>query len=181
MPYPASPQTVPALAHKAQSAAAAVKAGKAPALKVTGRLRTAIEAMVFEGATRPEAAEIAGMQDKSLRSALTKSHVLAYLNEQMEVLRTGARPKALNRIINLVDKSGSDRVRLDAARYIDGMDRTVHQQGSQVNVQVNNRIELPGYVIDLSAYPANGAQQIDHLEQHGAKSLEDNEDVPDEG
>lgn len=134
--------------------------------------------MVFEGATRKEAAQLSGIADNSLRSALTKPHVLAYLNEQQEVLRTGARPKALRRIIALVDKAESERVQLDAAKYLDGMDRTIHQQGAQVNVNVGVKVETPGYVIDLSGHPSG--QQIEHLARHDANRLADNAGVPED-
>lgn len=170
----------------AQKAAAVVRKQK-KTLKVTPRVKAAIELMVFEAQDRPDAAEAVGLSNHALRTALTKPHVLAYLNECQEVLRTSARPRALNQVIKLMTKTTSERVQLDAAKYIDGMDRGAHQIGaSMVNVQVNNntKIETPGYVIDLSEFsrsvqPESG-KQIDHLHQHDAKSLEFNEDVLDD-
>lgn len=136
--------------------------------------------MVFEGQTRQVAAETAGLTDDALRKALLKPAVLAYLNDQMEVLRTGARPRALNRIIDLADRSDSDRVRLEAAKYLDGMDRPSHAVGA-INVQVNTQVnvESPGYVIDLSDFPP-ARQQIDHLPTHDAKALDLQADVPED-
>jgi hypothetical protein len=55
-----------------------VKGRSAPG-KVTGRLRIAIEAMVWKSARRHEAATEAGMTDHSLRAALKKPHVKAEL------------------------------------------------------------------------------------------------------
>lgn len=175
-----SPQTAPALHLAAQKATAAIRKGDAKPLKVTGRLREALEAMVFKGLKRADAAEAASMTDHGLRQALRRPHVLAFLNEQMEVLRTSARPRALGRITELVEQKDSLRVALEAAKYLDGMDRPSHTMGA-VNVQVNTsvHVESPGYVIDLSAHP-RGTQQIDHLPQHEHNRLDDKADVPED-
>lgn len=169
----------------AQKAAAAVRKQK-KTLTVTPRIRQAIEHMVHDGMDRRIAAETVGLTDHGLRTAMHKPHVLAYLNEQMEVLRTAARPRALRKMVDLLDAK-TERIQFESAKYLDGMDRPSHAVGAtQVNVQVttNTKVETPGYVIDLSEYsrsaqPESG-KQIDHLHQHGAKSLEFNEDVLDD-
>lgn len=162
----------------AQKAAAIVKTTAKP-LKATPKQRKVIEAMVFDGLKRKDAAKLHGMSDEAIRVALTKPHTLAYLNECQEVLRTSLRPRALLRIGKLVDKADSDRVRLDAAKYVDGMDRGAHQMGAvQVNVQSNVNLKMtPGYVIDLTA---DTHQQIEHLAQEGRNAMVHNADVPDE-
>lgn len=177
MAFP-SKQTRQALAPAAQKAAALLRKEK-KAIAVTDKQRAAIHAMVFEGLKRPDAAKAAGMHDESLRVALTKPHVLAYLNEQIEVLRTSGRPRALHTMINLLD-SKNDSTKFKAAEYLDGMNRSSHQVGAtQVNVQVNNTVNVtPGYVLDLR--PEDG-QQIEHLEQHGPNDLPYQADVPEDG
>ena len=45
--------------------------------------------MVWQAKRRADAAKLAGMTDKSLRSALRKAHVMAYYNGELEVLRAG--------------------------------------------------------------------------------------------
>lgn len=180
MPKPL--QTTSALAHRAQSAAAQERKADKPK-KVGRKTRAAIDLMVWEGAKRSEAAQRLGMSDNALRQAFQLPHVLAYLNQQMEVLRSSARSHALFRITDLVDSAQSERVKLDAAKYLDGMDRTVHQQGAQVNVGVQVNVETPGYIIDLSEYPSeqgSKAKQIDHLEPHDANALPMQPDVPDD-
>lgn len=177
-------QTRSSYALAAQKAASRMKKEK-KAVKLTPRIKTAVEHMVFEGMTRRDAAQAVGISDEAMRQALLRPSCLTYMNEQIEVLRTGARPQALNAVINLMEKSSSDRVKLDAAKYIDGMDRTVHTVGASthVNVQVNNNthIENPGYVIDLSDFskPVEHKQphQIDHLGDEHTKSLSFNKDV----
>lgn len=53
-------------------------AGRSSRGRVTGKLRAAIEAMVWEGSCRPDAAKAAGLKDHSLREALRKPHVRAF-------------------------------------------------------------------------------------------------------
>ncbi len=171
------PKAVGQYRSQAQKAAALLKKeNKQPA--VTEKQRVAIEAMVFEGLKRREAAEKAGLSDEALRVALSKPHTLAYLNEQVEVLRTSGRPRALHTMIELLE-SKNDSTKFKAAEYLDGMNRSSHQVGAtQVNVQVNNTVNVtPGYVLDLR--PEDG-QQIEHLEQHGPNGLPYQADVPED-
>ena len=137
--------------------------------------------MVFEGLKRREAAERAGLTDEALRVALSKPQALAYLNEQTEVLRTGLRPRALHTMGELLD-SKNDSTKFKAAEYLDGQNRGTHTVGAtQVNVQVNNNVSVtPGYVIRIDRTGDKRGPQIDHLGQHGAKSLPHIEDVPEE-
>src|SRR5687768_4441798 len=129
MPKP-SKQTVQSIARRGQSAAAALKRqNKEPVL--TNAVRIAIEAMVYEGQKRPQAAEIAGLKDDSLRKALTKPDALAFLNECMEVLRTGLRPRALHTMGELLD-SKNDSTKFKAAEYLDGQNRGTHTVGATV-------------------------------------------------
>src|SRR6202035_2184841 len=47
---------------------------------VTGKLKTALDIMVWEGLKRVDAAAKAGLADSSLRAALRKPHVLQHYN-----------------------------------------------------------------------------------------------------
>lgn len=166
---------------KAQKAAAQLRKEKKEP-KVTPKQRIAIEAMVFDGKKRVDAAETAGMSDEALRVALLKPHALAFLNECQDVLRNSLRPRALHTMGELLD-SKNDSTKFKAAEYLDGQNRGTHTVGATVNVQVNNNthIENPGYVIDLSDFskPVEHKQshQIDHLGDEHAKSLSFNKDV----
>jgi hypothetical protein len=62
--------------------------GRSARGQVTGKLRRAIEAMVWEGSCRPDAAAAAGLRDHSVREALRKPHVKAFYRAQLDVLRT---------------------------------------------------------------------------------------------
>lgn len=147
---PPSKQTASAHMPAAQRAAAIVRKQEKEII-LTPRNKAAVELMVFEGLMRSEAAAAVGLTDHALRTALNKPHVLAYLNAQMEVLRTSGRPRALHTMIELLE-SKNDSTKFKAAEYLDGMNRSSHQVGAtQVNVQVNNTVNVtPGYVIDLT-------------------------------
>jgi hypothetical protein len=172
-------QSRTALAPAAQKAAALLRKEKKEPV-VTDKQRNAIHAMVFEGQKRPDAAKTAGMTDEALRIALTKTTVLAYLNEQIEVLRTSGRPRALHTMIDLLDDKNSS-VKFKAAEYLDGQNRGTHTVGATVNVQVNNTVSVtPGYVIDLTPDTQDEARQIRHLRKHGPNGLPYQADVPDD-
>ncbi|ASY64468.1 hypothetical protein SJ05684_c30440 [Sinorhizobium sojae CCBAU 05684] len=170
--------------HAGQKAAAALRKEKKEP-RLTDKQRALIDFMVHEGMDRKRAAEAAGVTDETARLALRNPQVLAYLNEEMEVLRTGARPRALRKMADLLDAK-TERIQFEAAKYLDGMDRPSHAVGAtQVNVQVTNTVNVtPGYVIDLRPGEFNeaaGAQQIEHLAHEEAISLEElavSEDVP---
>jgi hypothetical protein len=66
--------------------------------RVTGRLKRAVDAMVWQAASRKEAAEMAGMTDHSLRAALKRPHVMAHYLAECEVLRLSGRAKRLHRL-----------------------------------------------------------------------------------
>lgn len=178
MPRPQK-QTVQSIARRGQSAAAALAKQKKE-IVVSDAVKTAIDAMVFEGRKRPDAADLAGLKDDSLRKALSKPDALAYLNEQMEVLRTAGRARALHTMTDLLDDKNSS-VKFKAAEYLDGQNRGSHTVGGNTvinNTQINNTVNVtPGYVIRIGA---SKGRQIEHLRQHGPKGLEDNADVPED-
>lgn len=176
MAFP-SKQTASAHMPAAQKAAALVRKQNKQ-IEISPKVKLAIDLMVFEGMKRDEAAETVGLAIISLRQAMLKPHNLAYLNEQMEVLRTSARPRALRKMTDLLEAK-TERIQFEAAKYLDGMDRPSHAVGAtQVNVQVNNTVNVtPGYVLDLR--PEDG-QQIEHLEQHGPNGLPYQADVPED-
>lgn len=150
------------------STALATPARRPKPLTPTRRVKTAIAAMVFDGADRKAAAAAAGMTDHSLREALRKPHVLAYLREQKEVLRTSAGAAALRTIATLATEAKAERVKLDAAKYLDGNEK---QGGTSINVAVGVNVSTPGYVIDLSApQPAT-------LNDHDANALIEHDEV----
>jgi len=125
------------------------------------KVKAAIDRMVFDAVARPEAAEIVGLADTTLRLAFRNPVVVKHYREQMVVLRESERPRSVNKIVALRDKAESERVQLDAAKYLDGQDRA---GPANVGVQVVNIV--PGYQIGISSDMADKARQI--LQQSGS-------------
>jgi hypothetical protein len=73
--------------------------------RVTGKLYKAVAAMVWEGASRKEAAQVAGLSDHGLRQALRRPHVLAHYLSECEVLRVSGRAKRLHRLEELAEQN----------------------------------------------------------------------------
>lgn len=134
--------------------AIAIRRGSVPkqarALRPTKRVRTAIDAMIFRGLKRSDAAQEAGLVDHSLREALRRPHVLAYLNSQKEVLRTSAGCAALFQIAELSQNAKGEKIRFEASAYLDSGQLRGRQA---VNVHVSQQVVMPGYVLDLQESP----------------------------
>ena len=113
---------------------------------LTKRIRAVIELMVFYGKSQKDATREVGLTDEAVRQAFRKPQVLKHLRDEQEVLRASLRPRALQRIGELSDKSKSEKVGLDAAKYLDSNGNSDRHQVS-VGVQVN---VAPGYLIDVS-------------------------------
>lgn len=122
--------------------------------RISKRVRVAIDAMVFEGLKRADAAEKAGITDNALYIALRKPDVLAYLNTQQGVLRTSARARSIARIDNLADTSDSDHVKLDANKYLLGIEGVSVVQKSE-SVSIHKHL-LPGLTIITGGWAPHG-------------------------
>jgi hypothetical protein len=86
---------------------------------VTGKLRTALDLMVWHGERRAEAAEKAGLADCSLRAALRKPHVLQHYNTELAALRTSLRAKNLHRLDTIADDSKNDMAKVGAIKALE--------------------------------------------------------------
>lgn len=94
--------------------------GRSQPLRVTGKLRKAIDFMVWEGskADLQSAAAHAEMTTHSLRCALERPHVKAYYNQQIEVLRTSERARNIHRAVKIRD-AAENMPAMHAIRYLD--------------------------------------------------------------
>jgi hypothetical protein len=81
--------------------------GRSQPGKVTGKLRAALEAMVWKGLRRGEAAQAAGLAEVSLQLALAKPHVKQWYLGQLEVLRTSARARNIHRLEEIRDAANN--------------------------------------------------------------------------
>jgi len=160
---------------------------KTPAPRLTASVRTAILAMVFgpdEGPhagkplRRAEAAAFAGIGDPYLRDCLSNPEIMKFWNEQLEVLRSGARPRALVRMIELSDQDAHRPTAFNASKFLLTDGREDGGGGPQVVVQINQQ---PGYVIAVDPQYAQGQQQPPQLMPNAAKPLIEHASVPASG
>jgi hypothetical protein len=112
-----------------QTRQAAAIAGRSGRMKVTGKLKTALELMVWSGLTRADAAKEAELADSSLRAALRKPHVLSHYNAELSALRTSLRARNVHRLDNIADASKNDQARVNAVKALE----QIAEQSEQTN------------------------------------------------
>jgi hypothetical protein len=122
--------------------------------KVTGRLRTAIDAMVWQAANRKDAAAIAGMTDHSLRQALRRSHVMHHYLRECEVLRQSGKAKRLHRLEEI---AASDKNQNAAVAAI----KAAEQLEEQAQIHARGMQAAPGLVIVLERGDRGTVQPIE--------------------
>lgn len=113
--------------------------------RVTGKLRIAVEAMVWEGLQRKAAAERAEMTDHGLRSAMRKPHVLGYYRAELAALREGERARNVHRLVELRDQDENRNAAVKAVQVLEMTDPALMQRQLQQT--------SPGIVIRI--LPAN--------------------------
>jgi hypothetical protein len=115
--------------------------------KVTGRLLTAVSAMVWQAASRPEAARLAGMTDHSLRQALRRRHVMNYYLQECEVLRLSGRAKRIQRLDEI---AASDRNLNASVAAIKAAEQLGEDAGGRVG---GFQQQAPGLVVVVQGMP----------------------------
>jgi hypothetical protein len=88
---------------------------------VTGRLKRAIDLMVWQGLTRDDAALKAGLRPHSLYAAFRKSHVKQHYLSECEVLRVSGRAKRLHRLEELAAQDENRNAAVAAIRAADSI------------------------------------------------------------
>lgn len=120
--------------------------------KVTGRLKRAIDAMVWQGLKRGEAAQHAGMTEHSVYSALTRPHVKAYYMQQLDVLRTSERARNIHRLCEIREAANN----MPAVQAIDRLMRSDDDAtGGSSSAQ-----RAPGVVIQILNSPGSDRQTL---------------------
>jgi len=146
------------LAAHNQSHITALASGRKPHLitkTVTPRIRRAIEAMVFDGLTRPEAAEQVGISDNWLYQKLKIPEVLKYYKVQCEVLRIGQRHKNIHKAIALrEDEYSGGKVVIEAMKFLE---KDYDEGGANGRISVNVLVQ-PGYICDISQHSQQAKQ-----------------------
>jgi hypothetical protein len=96
---------------------------------VTGKLRTALDLMVWEGLKRQEAAEKAGLADSSLRFALRKPHVLQHYRAECTSLRESVRARNVHRLDGIADTSKNDMARVASIKALEQIADQADERG----------------------------------------------------
>lgn len=150
--------------NRQEEAPASLKAPPKP--RLSPKLRNAITSLVEEGTTQRDAAQRAGMNEKSLSRALKKPHVAAHVDHlralfslEMDKLRGQAEAIAIRTGMDLMRNSKSDSVK---ARMVEFFARRDEKTPSVV---INNNVTSKGYafippgsrVVDIT--PPDGASQ----------------------
>jgi hypothetical protein len=122
---------------------------------VTGKLRTALDLMVWSGEKRFDAAAQAGLADASLRAALRKPHVLAHYNAELAALRTSLRAKNVHRLDGIADASKNDMARVASIKALEAITDQAEERSGPAGGQ-----QQPGVqIIIIQHEPA--AQHVD--------------------
>jgi hypothetical protein len=146
--------------------AAAIE-GRSARNRVTGKLKIAIEAMIWEGLPRAEAAAKAGMVDSSLRFALRKPHVLAHHNAELAALRTSLRARNAHRLNTIAQESPNHMASVAAIKTLEGLAEASEQHLTAAPQQT------PGLTIVIhqpAAAPKIADASVIRIEQPGMPS-----------
>jgi hypothetical protein len=86
---------------------------------VTGKLKAALLAMVWENMPRKEAAAKAGLADASLRFAFRKTHVMTFYRAELAALRDNLKASNIHRLNNIADDSKNDMAKVASIKALE--------------------------------------------------------------
>jgi hypothetical protein len=128
-------------------------------LTVTGRLKRAIDFMVWEGLTRDEAAEKAGLRSHSLYVALRKPHVKSFYLAECEVLRVSGRAKRLHRLEQLAMQDENKNAAVAAIKVADAIPDELQMRAVGAGFTPGVTIRIVNQIGAAPAAPALPAPQ----------------------
>jgi hypothetical protein len=160
-------------------------------LAVTGRLKMAIELMIWEKHSRDDAAKAAGMAPKSLYNAFRKHHVLAYFRAELRALKESARAKNFHHLEKIAAESGNDMAKVAAIKVMENLTEEegrgaagpVTQPGLTIVIQNAPAPQMALRPVDLTLdYDSHALPRAaDRLRPQGPypqKTIENDADVP---
>jgi hypothetical protein len=110
-----------------------------------GKVRAAIDFMVWQGHHRDEAAKLSGIKPKSLYNAFRKHHVRACYLAQLEVLRTSERARNIHRLCEIRDAANN----MPAVQAI----KTLEALTDDIPAGGGGQQRMPGLVIQIVNAP----------------------------
>lgn len=108
-------------------------------ITLTRKNKAAVDAMVWLGLGRADAAKHAGLSEHSLYCALTKPHVRSYYLAQCEVLRTSGRARRIHRLEAMVEQDENKQAVVNACKALDQIDDSPQAAAA--------RTSAPGFVV----------------------------------
>lgn len=110
--------------------------------RISARVRTAIEAMVWQGLTRDEAAQHAGIKDNSLYIAMRKPDVRRFYLSELDVLRTSEKARNHHALVRIRDQDENKMATVAAVKVLEQIDETpatagVHRSAPGVTIIIN--------------------------------------------
>ena len=121
--------------------------------KVTGKLKRALDAMIWDGLKRDDAAREAGMSVHGLREALKRPHVKQYYKAALVVLRDNEQARNVHALIEVRDQQTNQMARVQAVKALEQLsDEPTSGAHSQ---------KLPGLVVQINVGPAAPQPIID--------------------
>jgi hypothetical protein len=124
---------------------------KTPKPRITKRVKDAIDAIVERGIAYNEAAAESGLTTRTMRLALERPHVLAYLRQQLKVLRDARGPRNFHRLCAIADAADN----LPAVHAI----RALELLSEEATVRRSD-IPTPGVVLNI-IHASSPARSID--------------------
>jgi hypothetical protein len=140
-------------------------------VRITARVRAAVEAMVWQGLKRDDAAQAVGMKDNSLYVALRKPDVRAFYFSECEVLRMSGHARRIHRLESVVEQDENKMAVVQASRTLEGMgeDAQSRSAGSfdpHVTIRIVNVAPTPA-VTTIEAKPIAEREPLERYDAEG--------------
>lgn len=139
-------------------------------LKVTGRLKRALDLMVWENQTDSQAAVKTKMTVTAIRLALRRPHVLAYVRGQREVLLERECGRNIHTLVNVRDQKRNQMARVQAVKALEQMDdQPAAASGRQsvaglVLILGSGTVADMGHIREIEAKPLIQQKVVPHEE-----------------
>lgn len=91
-------------------------------MQVTGRLKRALDHMVWDNLTDCQAAVAVNLNVLSIRKSLQRPHVLGYYKTAREVLRSRESPRNIHTLIEVRDQTSNQMARVNAVKALEQLD-----------------------------------------------------------
>jgi hypothetical protein len=124
-------------------------------VRMSGRVRIAVEAMVWQGLTRKEAAQVAGLKDESLYAAFRKPDTRALYTAECEVLRLSGRARRIHRLEAVVEQDVNKMATVNAALALERLGdadtaRSNTAQTAGVTIRIINQTTVAPPLVDVT-------------------------------